>query len=140
MALITRYVNTASTAGGDGTTNATTGAARAYASLNEWEANEQVDLVAATDQHIVHCVGTSADTTAVDVNGWTTSTTYYITIQVDAADRPTSAQYSTSNYRLESSGTATLLILSEVGTKVFGLQIYRSNITKIGRASCRERV
>ena len=33
MATITRYVNTASTPGGDGTTNATSGANRAYASL-----------------------------------------------------------------------------------------------------------
>ena len=33
MASIIRYVNTASTAGGDGTTNNTSGATRAYATL-----------------------------------------------------------------------------------------------------------
>jgi hypothetical protein len=33
--MITRYVNTASSAGGDGTTNGTAGATRAYATLRE---------------------------------------------------------------------------------------------------------
>ena len=37
---VTRYVNTDSTAGGDGTTNATTGANRAYATMAEWESAE----------------------------------------------------------------------------------------------------
>ena len=36
-ATITRHVNTDSTAGGDGTTNATEGDNRAYATLAEWK-------------------------------------------------------------------------------------------------------
>ena len=66
MAVITRYVNTAS-AGGDGTTNAESGATAAYASLNAWEAAEATDLVTAGDSHIVYCStgsGPAPDTTA----------------------------------------------------------------------------
>jgi hypothetical protein len=42
----TRYVNVASTSGGDGTTNATAGANRAYASLSEWEDQRDADITA----------------------------------------------------------------------------------------------
>lgn len=80
MANIVRYVNTASTAGGDGTTNATTGANRAYASLNEWEAAEQTDLVTDTDTHELFCTGTAIDSATTTILGWTTSALYDITI------------------------------------------------------------
>lgn len=96
MATITRYVNTASTAGGDGTTNATTGANRAYASMNEWETNEQTDLVTDADIHVVYCTGTAADTTAVDIDGWTTGASNDITINGEL-DGPA---WNTSLYRL----------------------------------------
>ena len=49
----TRYINTASTAGGDGTTNATSGANRAYASFAEWEAARQASL---TEVEEVICI------------------------------------------------------------------------------------
>jgi len=83
MALVQRYVNTASSAGGDGTTNATTGANRAYASLNEWEAAEDgVNLITDGDTHKVDCTGTltSQDTTALIIDGWTTGPSNDITI------------------------------------------------------------
>ena len=79
MANIIRYVNTNSTAGGDGTTNATSGVNRAYAGLGEWEAAEQTDLVAAGDTAEVICSG-GADTVALQISGWTTGVSNYILI------------------------------------------------------------
>jgi len=80
MAEVLRYVNTASTAGGDGTTNATAGANRAYATLSEWEANEGTDLVTDGDTHRVICSG-GADSTAVTLNGFTVDATHFATIE-----------------------------------------------------------
>ena len=82
MAEVKRYVNRASSAGGDGTTNGTAGATRAYYTLNEWEAAEQTDLVTDTDTHLVECTGTlgTQDTTNVYIDGWTTGASNDITI------------------------------------------------------------
>ncbi len=99
-ATVERFVNTASTAGGDGTTNATAGANRAYTSLSEWEAAEQTDLVTDTDVHLVHCEGTVADTAQLTISGWTTGSSNDITIQVDS-DKRHDGKYDTSAYRLE---------------------------------------
>lgn len=97
MATVTRFVNTASTAGGDGTTNGTAGGTRAYASLSEWESNEQTDLVTDTDTHIVNCSGTTADGTRAAVIGWTTGVSNFIIINGDN----TTGAYSTSHFRIE---------------------------------------
>ena len=101
MAVVTRYVNTASSPGGDGTTAATTGANRAYASLSEWEADEQTDLVTATDTHVVNCVGSTADTARAYITGWTTDATYFITVNGDN----TTGAYSAAHYRIENTTT-----------------------------------
>lgn len=85
MAEELRFVNTASTPGGDGTTNTTTGATRAYASKNEWEGAEQKDLVAAGNTHRVVCEGTANDTTAVIIDGWTTGAANFIESETDRA-------------------------------------------------------
>lgn len=96
MATITRYINTASTAGGDGTTNATTGANRAYATRAEFEANEQQNLTTGGgDIMLVYCSGTSADTSALVVDGWTTNAGAYIKF---IGDNDTGV-FSTSYYR-----------------------------------------
>jgi len=39
MATVTRYVNGASTTGGDGTINGIAGATRAYAPMDDWQGN-----------------------------------------------------------------------------------------------------
>lgn len=102
---VTRYVNTASTPGGDGTTNATSGSTRAYASLSEAEAAEQADLVSADEALTIICMGSTADTTAVTFAGWTTDATRNITIKTDAGESNSrhSGVYSTSHYRLSTS-------------------------------------
>ena len=97
MAALDRYVNTASTSGGTGITNATTGTDRAYASLSEAEAAEQTNLVSATDTLTIHCSGSTADTTIAVFLGWTCDTTYRCTIAGDfQAD-----SYDTGAYRIE---------------------------------------
>jgi len=76
------YVNTNSTAGGDGTTNATTGANRAYASRDEWNTNEAKDLVAAGEIHYLECDGTGGDDTVgfTTSASWNTSANYYVSV------------------------------------------------------------
>jgi hypothetical protein len=70
-----RYVDTASTAGGDGTVDTTTGANRAYPSLNAAEAGEQDNFD--TDNDWLHVLSRSSvggnDTAAVAVSGSITS-------------------------------------------------------------------
>ena len=86
MATITRFVDTAATAGGNGVSQDHTdvGGNRAYADLAEWESAENTDLTdAGGDVMQVHCAGSSEDTTAVTIVGWTTSAASYIQIQGD---------------------------------------------------------
>lgn len=121
MAEVVRYLNTLSTPGGNGTTNSTTGANRAYASLNEWESNEQTDLVSDGDTHLVHCEGSSTDTTAVIIDGWGTSATCYIIVQVDENVRHQGI-LSTDYYMLDiAAGDPCLSVYEEC--KIFGLQV-----------------
>jgi len=123
MATVERYVNTASTPGGDGTTNAEAGANRAYASQSEWEAAEQTDLVSDGDVHVVHCStgsGTAADTTTVTVTGWTTGASNDITIQVDQDVRHNGA-WDTTAYRL-SAANSHILTVNEDYVALDGLQ------------------
>lgn len=82
MAEILRYVNTASSAGGNGTTNSTTvgDANRAYASSQECESAQNADLTdAGGDTFRAVCEGSAEDTAGLTINGWVTSATCYIT-------------------------------------------------------------
>jgi uncharacterized repeat protein (TIGR01451 family) len=84
---VTRYVNTDSTPGGNGTTPATTGANRAYASLSEWEDAE--DDNALTEPHIVYCIGGTDSTAKVKIDDWTgNSATNTITIKAYDSTAP----------------------------------------------------
>jgi len=123
MATVQRYVNTASTAGGDGTTNATAGATRAYASLSEWEAAAGGS---ATDNYIVDCCGTAADTTAVTIDFATNITTGSVTIRGNTSDAAGkyngTATISTAHYRLvPASGTP--IVIGEKNVTIDGIQI-----------------
>lgn len=95
MATVTRYVDAASAAGGDGTTPATSGATRAYSTQSEWDAAEQTDLVTDTDVHVLNCGGTTADTAALVIDGWTTGASNDITIN----GNNTTGAWNTSTYR-----------------------------------------
>ena len=73
--MITRYANTNSTTGGDGTTNATTGANRAYPNLKE-----AIDSIGASmsDNWTIYHSGTAADTGDLDQGTWDVDTNGYI--------------------------------------------------------------
>lgn len=125
MAEIVRYVNPGSV-GGDGTTANLTGATAAYASLSSAEANEQADFVTNTDNLVINCAGTTADTTAVDFDGSTTSALYDIEITGDW----TGAVYSTSYYRIELTATASnqsALFIQDLYITINNLQVQLTN-------------
>lgn len=93
---VTFYVNTASTPGGDGTTNNTTGTTRAFASLSDAEAALQRNLVTSDQVLVLNCSGTAADTTAVTWSGWTADATRYVEI----VGNNTTGAWDTTKYRL----------------------------------------
>lgn len=96
--MATRYVNTASS-GGDGTTNNTSGATAAYASLSACIDAEAADLVTATDSLLILCDG-GQDTVAITAahwSGFTTNSTYDITIRANTGNEATTA-FDTGKY------------------------------------------
>jgi hypothetical protein len=121
--MATYYVNPDST-GGDGTTNATSGASAAYASLNAALTARARNLVTATaiDEFICETGGT-ADTTVVLLSGWTTSASYYIDIKTSSGHRH-DGKWNTAKYRLVGGSNYNHVI--NVGTnnvRITGLQI-----------------
>lgn len=84
MAEIVRYINQASTAGGDGTTNATSGANRAYATFSEWQAAEATDM-GGTNWHHVIATGTGEMVDSFAITGWGASD--FVLIEVAEGSR-----------------------------------------------------
>lgn len=120
-AAVTRYVNTAST-GGNGTTNATSGANAAYATLAAWNTAEAKNLVTADEAHTVYCTGGS-DGSAVDLASWTTDTTRTITItSTDVRSSTTFAD----GYRLSQTGDI-LSIAKNVAISNIRLELINSS-------------
>lgn len=129
MALVTRYVNTASTAGGDGTTNATSGANRAYASLTEWEAAEQTNLVSAGDYHKVICSGGVLADNFI-IAGWTTAENNFVWVTVDEASRHNGTPQS-GFYLSTSAGFTSICYINQTWTIVEYLDV--ENTSPSGR-------
>ena len=130
--MATRYVNTASTAGGDGTTNLTSGSTRAYPSLNVWEAARQATL---SEVEEVICEGTAADATAVTIDGWTTTASFYIDIKAlsSAGAGRHAGVWSTSKYRLAvAADFIYVLLVVEPYTRLTGLQIENTSANGAG--------
>ncbi len=130
---VLRYVDPNSTAGGDGTTGALTGANRAYVSLNAAAAAEQKDLVAA-DQFIRFiCSSDDAgathveDTTAVTIDGSTTDATRYF--QIESASSH-GGKWNDNIYRLNVQDGRALLI-SDNNVNLVGLQVSHHTLTAI---------
>lgn len=121
---VIRYINTDSTSGGDGTTNATSGANRAYPTLNNWESNEQTNLVTDGDWHHVYVSAPSgtADTTTTGINGWTTDATHYIHIQAADGDQAVKTGWDTSRYRLSKTDGKGIQVIDD-HVIIDGLQI-----------------
>lgn len=123
--MTTRYVNTASTAGGDGTTNATSGATRAYASLAEWEAAEQATL---SEDHTVLCCGTTDDTVTT-IDGWTPSG-FRVIVAGNTGDAAGAheGKWDTAFYTIGStSGTSAAIVPIEESVTIQDIQATNSN-------------
>lgn len=124
MATVQRYVNTASTPGGDGTTNATAGANRAYASLFDWAAAAGGS---ATDDYIVDCCGVAEDTTSTTVGFSTHITTGSVTIRGNRSDAAGfysgPLAISPNHYRLVLGAGTSPLVLNEANITVDGIQV-----------------
>lgn len=132
----TRYVNTASSAGGDGTTNNTSGATRAYASLSEAVTALPADITTGGSQGVwtIECSGSAEDTTAVTLSGKTTSATYYIVIQSGPSDRA-GTSWDTGKYRLSAAPSGAGVIESSVPyVRYDGLQIQHTDTPTTGNA------
>jgi hypothetical protein len=84
VAEVIRYINQASTAGGDGTTNATSGANRAYATFSEWQAAEATNM-GGTDWHHVIATGTGEMVDSFAITGWGASD--FVLIEVAEGSR-----------------------------------------------------
>ncbi|MBD3262326.1 MAG: hypothetical protein GF334_11795 [Candidatus Altiarchaeales archaeon] len=110
-------MNTASTSGGDGTTNGTSGSTRAYASLNE-AATALNDQNYADDVEVL-CCGSSSDVNSVSCQNWTSSSSYTATIKANtsASTGRHPGYWSTSHYRLHvpSSAGSTALDINANG-------------------------
>lgn len=126
MAEVNRYVDVDSgNAGNGGTTWAD-----AWDTMSTAESQNQ-DLDTANNYWIVHMRGSNADTTAVTVDGWTTSATDYLEFRVDTADRHP-GKWSTTDYRL-SITDGTPLTISDQYIRFTGLQIESINATAARR-------
>lgn len=119
-----RYVDPDS-AGGNGTTNALSGANAAYASLNLWE-DARDGVLSDVEEVVVGSNGEShtADTTIVEISGWTTSATNYIYIHPDASSTHEGV-WDNTKYRLVGAGADGFytLIVSARYVRIMGLQI-----------------
>lgn len=132
-ATIVRYVNRAS-AGGNGTTNETSGANAAYTTLAVFEAAEDTDLTdAGGDIMQVYLTGASADTTAVIFTDWLTSNACYIELIGDW-NAATDGTYSTSKYRLivQNAYAIELYQNTVMCIKMRNLQIYNNDVNTDG--------
>lgn len=143
MATIIRYVNTASTPGGDGTTNATAGANRAYASLSAAEAALRQNLTGVTCDIAdpdgnntialdIRCTGTAADTTRVEFSNasWVTDASHRIMVRLNPSDTPGGAKWTTSIYRLAVSasyGAGALAVGRALHLVFWNLQVDSTN-------------
>ncbi len=116
-----RYVNTASSAGGNGTTSSTSGGNRAYATLYDALVAEADDLVADDVYLEIEATGSAADTSCPDVDGFTTDATRYVHIYPAAADEHLGV-WSTGKYRVECSADNAFLI-RDPNVRVTGIQL-----------------
>jgi len=102
VAAVVRFVNTASTSGGDGTTNATTGANRAYPTLSSWSTAEATNLITDGDTHEVRCTG-GADTVGSNHTAWTTDDTNSLLINPNSGEEHAGI-FDTGKYHITQSG------------------------------------
>lgn len=122
--MITRYVNTASTAGGDGTTNAPIGANRAWATLQE--AEEALRLIGVSEDIEVLCCGSVANEGQVffDTTYQASGYTLYIKGNRDDPNGYHGGKLNTSTFRVRASNHAIFVSIPSARNIVFdGIQM-----------------
>ena len=120
---VTRYVNTASTPGGDGTTNDTVGANRAFASLvTALTTLAATDWAGAKQQLRILCSGTTPDTgDAVVTTAWNGRLSPECYLEI-IGDQPSALAISTSHYRC-------------VDTEPAGFGVYGGGYVRLSRVA-----
>ncbi len=125
MAALQEYVDPDATGAGNG--NSPTDA---YTALTTWESTEQQDLTdGGGDTMTCTCLDSSgtADTTAIEIAGWTTGATNYILIEAAATDRAEAASWNASKYRLSVANSDVFRIGGAGHVRIDGLQIELSS-------------
>jgi len=120
---VTRYVNTASTPGGDGTTNDTVGANRAFASLvTALTTLAATDWAGAKQQLRILCSGTTPDRgDAVVTTAWNGRLSPECYLEI-IGDQPSALAISTSHYRC-------------VDTEPAGFGVYGGGYVRLSRVA-----
>lgn len=128
----TRYVDVDADVGGNGTTNQLTGDNCAYKSLSIWEAARQA-VLSDVEECICESNGLAhtADSTAVIIDGWTTTAVYYIYIHTSATARH-NGTYQTTKYRLEIAN-AIMITNLENYVKIDSLQLYMTAVSSTSK-------
>lgn len=93
-----------------------------YSSLSAWEAGQQGDLTVSDTIQQADCYSFQ-DTTAVVIDGWTTSATQYVYVRTPSTERH-DGKWNTAKYYLtgNNGGTAMLWVIEEY-TRLEGLQV-----------------
>lgn len=121
-----RYIDRDSAAGGDGTTNALSGATAAYQSMSIWEnaRDDFGDLVGLDTIEEAVADSTSgshtADTTGTQILGWTTGSANYIYVHTPTSSRH-GGKWDTTKYRIVS-GASYCISINEDYVRLEGLQ------------------
>lgn len=127
MAEIIRYINKASTPGGDGTTNATSGANRAYATFSEWADAESVAHVPGDWHHvIVFGSGALSDSFSLTTTGW--GSTDLILIEVETGSRPVNGVPKSGLYLSGNIGFVGLVEIQRPYVYVVGLDVENTHV------------
>lgn len=93
-----------------------------HTSLSSWESGQQADLTTEQEIRQAECWDFS-DTTSVTIDGWTTSSTYYIRIYTPSDERHDGT--TGTGYRLNAAANPTLMI-REDWTRIEGIEVISS--------------
>ncbi len=97
-----------------------------YLSLNSWEGTEQSDLTSGNEIALATCrsTGGTADTSSLDISGWTTDATRYIKIWTDPDESYRhDGKWKSNAYRINYSSSQRVIRPYVSNVKIDGLQL-----------------